>query len=148
MHLTVWHTCATRMLFWAGGLHTFLLLVLPPTTLSPPSPEHPLIHLQCSRHALNIIHRRTSTRSFKHIVCRHKVAWFHVQTLSHHEGMFLNVPPKGVLPLRVAMPVQHARVSEQPQESTFPLHKKCSKQVSSWRHTSCHADKNRYYTCS
>ena len=57
-----------------------------------------------------------------------------------------------LLPLRVrcawqcAMPVQRARASEQARESTFPQKNKCDKQVSSWRHISCHTDKNRYYT--
>ena len=30
----------------------------------------------------------------------------------------------------------------------FPKKNKCDKQVSSWRHISCHTDKNRYYTWS
>ena len=47
---------------------------------------------------------------------------------------------------RGAMPGQHARGSEQAQETTSPKKNKCDKQVSSWRHTSCHTDKNRYYT--
>jgi len=47
---------------------------------------------------------------------------------------------------RGAMPGQHARSSEQAQETTSPEKNKCDKQVSSWRHTSCHTDKNRYYT--
>ena len=59
-----------------------------------------------------------------------------------------------LLPLRVrcpwqcAMPVQRARASEQARESTSPEKNKCDKQVSSWRHISCHTDKNRYYTWS
>ena len=58
----------------------------------------------------------------------------------------------GLLPQRVccsqrcAMPVQHAKVSEQAQENTSPGKNRCDKQVSSWRHISCHTDKNRYYT--
>ena len=30
--------------------------------------------------------------------------------------------------------------------NNLPEQKLCDKQVSSWRHTSCHTDKNRYYT--
>ena len=57
-----------------------------------------------------------------------------------------------VLPRRVrcarqcAMPVQHARAPEQARRDTSPDKNKCDKQVSSWRHISCHTDKNRYYT--
>ena len=57
-----------------------------------------------------------------------------------------------MLPRRVccawqsARPVQHARASEQARENTAPKKNKCDKQVSSWRHISCHTDKNRYYT--
>ena len=63
------------------------------------------------------------------------------------------VPPKLCsLPRRVccswqcAMPVQHARASEQARKETSPLKNTCDKQVSSWRHISCHTDNNRYYT--
>ena len=45
-----------------------------------------------------------------------------------------------------AMSVQHMRVPEQAQGSTSPKKNSCDKQVSSWRHISCHTDKNRYYT--
>ena len=57
-----------------------------------------------------------------------------------------------LLPLRVccsqlcAMPVQHAKLSEQAQEKTSPIKNRCDKQVSSWKRISCHTDKNRYYT--
>ena len=57
-----------------------------------------------------------------------------------------------LLPLRVccsqlcAMPVQHVRATKQAQEDISPIKNKCDKQVSSWRHISCHTDKNRYYT--
>ena len=57
-----------------------------------------------------------------------------------------------LLPQRVccsqqcAMPVQHVKVSEQAQEHTSPGKNKCDKQVSSWRHISCHTDKIRCYT--
>ena len=57
-----------------------------------------------------------------------------------------------LLPLRVscprqcAMPVQLARGPEQAQGHTSPTKNRCDKQVSSWRHISCHTDKNRYYT--
>ena len=59
-----------------------------------------------------------------------------------------------VLPRRVrcarqcAMPVQHARAPEQARRDTSPDKNKCDKQVASWRHISCHTDKNRYYTWS
>ena len=59
-----------------------------------------------------------------------------------------------LLPLRVccsqlcAMPVQHAKLSEQAQEKTSPIKNRCDKQVSSWKRISCHTDKNRYYTWS
>ena len=61
-------------------------------------------------------------------------------------------PKLCLLPLRVccswqcAMPVQHARTSEQARKGTSPSKNTCDKQVSSWRHISCHTDKNRYYT--
>ena len=47
---------------------------------------------------------------------------------------------------RGAMPAQHTKWSEQAQESQSPSKDCCDKQVSSWRHISCHTDKNRYYT--
>ena len=47
---------------------------------------------------------------------------------------------------RSAMPVQHASIPEQAQEDGSPTKNRCDKQVSSWRHISCHTDKNRYYT--
>ena len=57
-----------------------------------------------------------------------------------------------LLPQRVccswlgARPVQHLRIPEQAQEDVSPMKNRCDKQVSSWRHISCHTDKNRYYT--
>ena len=67
-----------------------------------------------------------------------------------------NPPPSGsspyLLPIRVscpqqcAMPVQLLRGPEQAQGHTSPSKNRCDKQVSSWRHISCHTDKNRYYT--
>ena len=57
-----------------------------------------------------------------------------------------------LLPRRVcytrpsAMPGQHAQGHEQAQSHTAPSKNSCDKQVSSWRHISCHTDKNRYYT--
>ena len=57
-----------------------------------------------------------------------------------------------MLPRRVrcawqsARPVQRVRASEQARENTAPKKNICDKQVSSWRHISCHTDKNRYYT--
>ena len=56
------------------------------------------------------------------------------------------LPQRVCCPQRCAMPVQHAKVSEQAQEDTSPVKNICDKQVSSWRHISCHTDKNRYYT--
>ena len=41
---------------------------------------------------------------------------------------------------------QHAQAPEQAQGDTAPIKNSCDKQVSSWRHISCHTDKNRYYT--
>lgn len=41
---------------------------------------------------------------------------------------------------------QHAQAPEQAQGDTAPTKNSCDKQVSSWRHISCHTDKNRYYT--
>ena len=58
------------------------------------------------------------------------------------------LPQRVCCPQRCAMPVQHAKVSEQAQEDTSPVKNICDKQVSSWRHISCHTDKNRYYTWS
>ena len=58
------------------------------------------------------------------------------------------LPQRVCCPQRCAMPVQHAKVSEQAQENTSPVKNRCDKQVSSWRHISCHTDKNRYYTWS
>ena len=45
-----------------------------------------------------------------------------------------------------ATPVQRVRASEQAREHASPKKNTCDKQVSSWRHISCHTDKNRYYT--
>ena len=47
---------------------------------------------------------------------------------------------------RCAMPVQHVRTPEQARGRSSPEKNGCDKQVSSWRHISCHTDKNRYYT--
>jgi len=47
-----------------------------------------------------------------------------------------------------ARPGQHARASEQAQDRLSPGKDTCDKQVPSWRHISCHTDKNRYYTWS
>ena len=41
---------------------------------------------------------------------------------------------------------QHALASEQALDGTAPTKNSSDKQVSSWRHISCHTDKNRYYT--
>ena len=55
--------------------------------------------------------------------------------------------PKRVSCYRLcAMPVQHLRILEQAQRRSSPEKNTCDKQVSSWRHISCHTDKNRYYT--
>ena len=56
------------------------------------------------------------------------------------------LPQRVRCPWQCAMPVPRARASEQARESTSPKKNKCDKQVSSWRHISCHTDKNRYYT--
>ena len=59
-----------------------------------------------------------------------------------------------ILPQRVchtwlgAMPGQHLWAHEQAQSDATPEKNWCDKQVSSWRHISCHTDKNRYYTWS
>ena len=45
-----------------------------------------------------------------------------------------------------AMPGQHLRVPEQAHGKLFPEKNSCDMQVPSWRHISCHTDKNRYYT--
>ncbi len=60
--------------------------------------------------------------------------------------------PHRIFPRRVccawlcAMPVQHVRLPEQARGESSPKKNGCDKQVSSWRHISCHTDKNRYYT--
>ena len=70
----------------------------------------------------------------------------------HYRFIYVTRPKLFSLPLRVccswqcAMPVQHARASEQARKETSPSKNTCDKQVSSWRHISCHTDKNRYYT--
>ena len=55
-------------------------------------------------------------------------------------------PLMGVLPIAMC----HASAThEEPWASPvciLPDQKSCDKQVSSWRHISCHTDKNRYYT--
>ena len=56
------------------------------------------------------------------------------------------LPQRVCCPQRCAMPAQHARVPEQAQDNISPQKNTCDKQVSSWRHISCHTDKNRYYT--
>ena len=79
-----------------------------------------------------------------------KVAQFtRIGVATSHRPMH---PKLSSLPRRVccswpcAMPVQHAKPSEQARKETSPLKNTCDKQVSSWRHISCHTDKNRYYT--
>ena len=47
-----------------------------------------------------------------------------------------------------AMPGQHLRVQGQAHCRLFPEKNSCDMQVPSWRHISCHTDKNRYYTWS
>ena len=75
-----------------------------------------------------------------------------VTSLHHQASEWINRQELLLLPLRVcsnwlrAMPVQHVRAPEQAQECTSPKKNCCDKQVSSWRHISCHTDKNRYYT--
>ena len=72
--------------------------------------------------------------------------WQHVRaTLTTHSTL---LPRRVCCSQRCAMPVQHVKVSEQAQEHTSPVKNTCDKQVSSWRHISCHTDKNRYYTWS
>ena len=56
------------------------------------------------------------------------------------------LPRRVCCPWPCAMPVQHLSVPEQAQDNNSPLKHSCDKQVSSWRHISCHTDKNRYYT--
>ena len=56
------------------------------------------------------------------------------------------LPQRVCCPRRCAMPVQHVRVPEQARSNISPSKNTCDKQVSSWRHISCHTDKNRYYT--
>ena len=56
------------------------------------------------------------------------------------------LPQRVCCPRLCAMPVQHARVLEQARSNISPSKNTCDKQVSSWRHISCHTDKNRYYT--
>ena len=73
-------------------------------------------------------------------------------TLTHAHDHKIVIAFVQLLPQRVccsqqgAMPVQHVKASEQAQEDTSPVKNTCDKQVSSWRHISCHTDKNRYYT--
>ena len=45
-----------------------------------------------------------------------------------------------------ARPGQHSRALEQAQSDICPTKNHCDMQVPSWRHISCHTDKNRYYT--
>ena len=56
------------------------------------------------------------------------------------------LPQRVCCPQQSAVPVQHLRGPEQAQGRTSPTKNRCDKQVSSWRHISCHTDKNRYYT--
>ena len=56
------------------------------------------------------------------------------------------LPQRVCCPQQSAMPVQLMRGPEQAQGHTSPKKNRCDKQVSSWRHISCHTDKNRYYT--
>ena len=58
----------------------------------------------------------------------------------------LLLPRRVCRPRRRAMPAQHLKVSEQARENPSPQKNRCDNQVSSWRHISCHTDKNRYYT--
>ena len=62
------------------------------------------------------------------------------------QGRLQRLPQRVCCPRRCAMPVQHARVPEQALGRISPQKNSCDKQVSSWRHISCHTDKNRYYT--
>ena len=56
------------------------------------------------------------------------------------------VPLNGALRPAVCHAMQLSRAPEQARRDTSPDKNKCDKQVSGWRHISCHTDKNRYYT--
>ena len=78
--------------------------------------------------------------------------WCHYWVYGTHTFASPGVTTSELLPLRVccswlcAVPVQHMRFPEQAQVDISPMKNRCDKQVSSWRHISCHTDKNRYYT--
>ena len=62
------------------------------------------------------------------------------------KGEGVSLPRRVCRALLCAMLVRHARVSEQARKNISPEKNTCDKQASSWRHISCHTDKNRYYT--
>ena len=66
-------------------------------------------------------------------------------TLAQSRNLAL-LPRRVCCTQRCAMLGQHVSVPEQAQENTTPRKNKSDKQVSSWKHISCHTDKNRYYT--
>ena len=73
--------------------------------------------------------------------CRDYQSWF-----GRAKQVLKQLPQRVCCSQQCAMSVQHMRVPEQAQGSTSPKKNSCDKQVSSWRHISCHTDKNRYYT--
>ena len=73
----------------------------------------------------------------------------HLESKTNHllQKQLWHLLPRRVCYTRLsAMPGQHVQGHEQAQGHTAPIKNSCDKQVSSWRHISCHTDKNRYYT--
>ena len=83
-----------------------------------------------------------------HCLMHYWLQHFHTDDDQSLQWLWMLLPQRVCCPQRCAMPVQHAKVSEQAQENASPDKNICDKQVSSWRHISCHTDKNRYYTWS
>jgi hypothetical protein len=112
--------------------------------------RHTRMHTHTRTRTHTQTHTHTHTRSRTKPTCNLKRTDAH--TTQKHKHTANASKTKTVLPQRVccaqpsAMLGQHAQAPEQAQSDTAPTKNPCDKQVSSWRHISCHTDKNRYYT--
>ena len=116
---------------------------------------HPRPTTAAHPHANQLSHTHTHTRTHTHT---HSVTDTQPNPSTFKRNGFSLKPtrtahmPQMMLPRRVrcswrcAMPGQHSRAPEQARGHASPEKNSCDKQVSSWRHISCHTDKNRYYT--
>ena len=107
----------------------------------------------CNCCSLRLMQRRARRCPLRAPTFSHRAASFLPRCSATSAGEFyasawqtIMLPRRVRSPQRCAMPALRARAPEQAREDTSPSKNKCDKQVSSWRHISCHTDKNRYYT--